>query len=29
MECTYVYPLDTQIFETEEEAQVAADELNV
>ena len=25
----YVYPLDTQIFEIEEEAQVAADELNV
>jgi hypothetical protein len=25
----YVYPFDTQIFETEEEAQAAADELNV
>ena len=25
----YVYPFDTQVFETEEEAQAAADELNV
>jgi hypothetical protein len=25
----YVYPFDTQIFETEKEAQAAADELNI
>jgi hypothetical protein len=25
----YVYPFDTQIFETEEEAKAAADELNI